>query len=42
MHLAYVMTQEPGATDRLLSDFAEAMQGRGLRLAGIDKSHVNT
>ena len=40
MHLAYVMTEERGATDRLLSDLAAALQERGLRLAGIVQTNT--
>lgn len=35
MHLAFVMTGEPGFTDRLLEEFAERLQNRGQRLAGL-------
>lgn len=40
MHLAYVMTEERGATDRLLSELAERLQAKGLRLAGIVQTNV--
>lgn len=40
MHLAYVMTEERGATDRLLSELAERLQARGVRLAGIVQTNV--
>ncbi|WP_291732449.1 DUF2478 domain-containing protein [Leisingera sp. F5] len=40
MHLAYVMTQERGATDRLLSELAEKLQAKGIRLAGIAQTNV--
>ncbi|MCF6431745.1 DUF2478 domain-containing protein [Leisingera sp. MMG026] len=40
MHLAYVMTQERGATDRLLSELAERLQAKGIRLAGIVQTNV--
>ncbi|MEX0301615.1 MAG: DUF2478 domain-containing protein [Leisingera sp.] len=40
MHLAYVMTEERGATDRLLSELAEKLQAKGIRLAGIVQTNV--
>ncbi|WP_264213882.1 DUF2478 domain-containing protein [Leisingera thetidis] len=40
MHLAYVMTEERGATDRLLSELADRLQARGIRLAGIVQTNV--
>jgi nucleoside-triphosphatase THEP1 len=40
MHLAYVMTEERGATDRLLSDFATLAQAQGLELAGIVQTNT--
>lgn len=40
MHLAYVMTEERGATDRLLSELAERLQAKGIRLAGIVQTNV--
>lgn len=40
MHLAYVMTETRGATDRLLSSLAEALDARGVRLAGIVQSNI--
>ncbi|KIC07864.1 3-dehydroquinate dehydratase [Leisingera sp. ANG-M1] len=40
MHLAYVMTEERGATDRLLSALAEKLQAKGIRLAGIVQTNV--
>ena len=40
MHLAYVMTEERGATDRLLSELAERLQDKGIRLAGIVQTNV--
>ncbi|WP_323781690.1 DUF2478 domain-containing protein [Leisingera sp.] len=40
MHLAYVMTQERGATDRLLSELAEKLRAKGFRLAGIVQTNV--
>ncbi|MBE1282711.1 MAG: DUF2478 domain-containing protein [Rhodobacteraceae bacterium] len=40
MHLAYVMTQERGATDRLLSAFADALAKQGVRTAGIVQTNT--
>lgn len=40
MQLAYVMTKERGATDRLLSALAERLSARGIRLAGIVQTNV--
>ncbi|UWQ81256.1 DUF2478 domain-containing protein [Leisingera sp. S132] len=40
MHLAYVMTEERGATDRLLSELAERLEAKGIRLAGIVQTNV--
>lgn len=40
MHLAYVMTETRGATDRLLSALAEALDTKGIRLAGIVQSNT--
>ena len=40
MSLAYVMTTERGATDRLLTALAERLQARGLRLAGIVQTNT--
>ncbi|WP_293574341.1 DUF2478 domain-containing protein [Phaeobacter sp.] len=40
MQLSYVMTEERGATDRLLSALAERLQADGLRLAGIVQSNT--
>lgn len=40
MHLAYVMTEERGATDRLLSDLAAELQADGVRLAGIVQTNT--
>ncbi|MBE1297238.1 DUF2478 domain-containing protein [Phycobacter azelaicus] len=40
MSLAYVMTTERGATDRLLTALAERLQTRGLRLAGIVQTNT--
>ncbi|KIC39604.1 DUF2478 domain-containing protein [Leisingera sp. ANG-M7] len=40
MHLAYVMTEERGATDRLLSELAEKLEAKGIRLAGIVQTNV--
>lgn len=40
MHLAYVMTQDRGATDRLLSALAEQLQQRGTALAGIVQTNT--
>lgn len=40
MQLAYVMTEERGATDRLLSALADRLQARGIRLGGIVQTNV--
>ena len=40
MHLAYVMTQTRGTTDRLLSGFSEAMIKRGNRLIGVAQTNT--
>ena len=40
MHLAYVMTQDRGATDRLLSALAEHLQQQGTALAGIVQTNT--
>ncbi|MGR3624406.1 DUF2478 domain-containing protein [Pseudophaeobacter sp.] len=40
MHLAYVMTETRGATDRLLTALAEALDAKGIRLAGIVQSNT--
>jgi hypothetical protein len=40
MHLAFVMTQERGATDRLLSAFAAQLAEQGVRLAGIVQTNT--
>ncbi|MGR3759870.1 DUF2478 domain-containing protein [Roseobacteraceae bacterium NS-SX3] len=40
MHLAYVMTEERGATDRLLSALAQALHEKGIRTAGIVQSNT--
>ncbi|MFW8594696.1 DUF2478 domain-containing protein [Cribrihabitans neustonicus] len=40
MHLSYVMTEERGATDRLLTDLAAELQARGVRLAGIVQTNT--
>ncbi len=40
MNLAYIMTTERGATDRLLSALADALEARGLRAAGIVQTNV--
>lgn len=40
MHLAYVMTETRGATDRLLSALAEALHDKGIRLSGIVQSNI--
>lgn len=40
MHLSYVMTQERGATDKLLSALAERLEADGLRLAGIVQTNT--
>ncbi|WP_424977073.1 DUF2478 domain-containing protein [Leisingera sp. S232] len=40
MQLAYVMTEERGATDRLMSELAEKLQAKGIRLAGIVQTNV--
>ncbi|AUQ67186.1 DUF2478 domain-containing protein [Phaeobacter inhibens] len=40
MHLSYVMTQERGATDKLLTALAERLQADGMRLAGIVQTNT--
>lgn len=40
MHLAYVMTETRGATDRLLTNLAEALHAKGVRLSGIVQSNT--
>ena len=40
MHLAYVMTQDRGATDRLLSELAERLTEQGTALAGIVQTNT--
>lgn len=40
MQLAYVMTETRGATDRLLTSLAEALEAKGLRTAGIVQSNT--
>ena len=40
MHLAYVMTTERGATDRLLSSFAAQLATRGRRCVGIVQTNT--
>ena len=40
MHLAYVMTKDRGATDRLLSALAEQLQAQGTALAGIVQTNT--
>lgn len=40
MHLAYVMTQNRGATDRLLSELADRLQAQGTALAGIVQTNT--
>ncbi|KAE9629939.1 DUF2478 domain-containing protein [Parasedimentitalea maritima] len=40
MHLAYVMTQDRGATDRLLSALAEHLQAQGASIAGIVQTNT--
>jgi nucleoside-triphosphatase THEP1 len=40
MKLAYVMTEERGATDLLLAQLAERLKARGLRLAGIVQTNT--
>ena len=40
MHLAYVMTETRGATDRLLTSLADALDAKGIRLAGIVQSNI--
>ncbi len=39
MHLAYIMTDTRGATDRLLSAFSEQLLGKGTRLAGVAQTN---
>ncbi len=41
MQLAYVMTADRGATDRLLSAVAEALEARGVPLAGVVQTNVD-
>lgn len=40
MKLAYVMTEERGATDLLLAQLADRLKARGLRLAGIVQTNT--
>ena len=40
MHLAYVMTETRGGTDRLLSSLAEALHAKGIALAGIVQTNT--
>ena len=40
MHLAYVMTETRGGTDRLLSSLAEALHAKGITLAGIVQTNT--
>jgi hypothetical protein len=40
MHLAYVMTLDRGATDRLLSELADRLQAQGTVLAGIVQTNT--
>ena len=40
MQLAYVMTEERGETDRLLSALAKALETRGIRAVGIVQTNV--
>ncbi len=40
MNLAYIMTSERGATDRLLSALAGALADAGLRTAGIVQTNI--
>jgi len=40
MQLAYVMTETRGATDRLLTSLAEALEVKGIRTAGIVQSNT--
>lgn len=40
MHLAYVMTTERGATDRLLSAFAAQLETQGVRTSGIVQTNI--
>ena len=40
MHLAYVITDAPGATDRLLTAFAGQLEARGTRLAGVVQTNT--
>ncbi len=40
MHLAYVTTTDRGATDRLLSAFAEALTDTGTALAGVVQTNT--
>lgn len=40
MHLAYVMTPDRGATDRLLSELADRLQAQGTALAGIVQTNT--
>ncbi|MFC4215769.1 DUF2478 domain-containing protein [Pseudophaeobacter arcticus] len=40
MHLAYVMTETRGGTDRLLSSLAEALYAKGIALAGIVQTNT--
>ncbi|MCD9146325.1 DUF2478 domain-containing protein [Pseudophaeobacter flagellatus] len=40
MHLAYVMTETRGGTDRLISSLAEALDAKGIALAGIVQTNT--
>ena len=40
MHLAYVMTKDRGATDRLLSELADRLQAQSTALAGIVQTNT--
>ena len=40
MHLAYVMTKDRGATDRLLSELADRLQAQGTAVAGIVQTNT--
>ncbi|MGQ3486881.1 DUF2478 domain-containing protein [Roseovarius pacificus] len=41
MSLAYVMTDKPGATDRLLCDFAALCAARGRQAAGVVQTNTD-
>ncbi|MFC3615193.1 DUF2478 domain-containing protein [Lutimaribacter marinistellae] len=41
MQLAYVKTSDRGATDRLLSAVAEALEAQGVALAGVVQTNVD-